>query len=286
MQTIIHEYEFDIRKDEQRTAYEALVQKLSGLGLKMFETWGGNSHYKPSLDGVTLTLETAHLFNNQWNTAPIPDVSEKGLRVFDWAQDAPAAFPSHQTYYKRGHWLEQTEEMRDARHNTAGCGYCGKQEPVSAGYKYCPHCLDSAFLKSSELHLTRMMPVDSKGDRKPLTDAEKAERLPLYTDAQTKGTTARGKARLQKLRSDIEKKYLKEKHNAETEHKAFLWMLDNGLGPALVENCIYYNHTGRFAFGWRSPLDTDQTNAVLNVISEFPFPYDVITADGRKLSGD
>src|SRR5215472_14446345 len=136
LQTIFHAYRFDLDNATERTAWEALKAKLTAEGLEVFETWGGKgSHYQPELDGRILELETAHLFDNQWNTAPIEGHTDKGLRVFDWAKDYPIDFSPN---IARGHWLEQTAEMREVRRNTVGCGYCGRQEPAAKGYVFCP----------------------------------------------------------------------------------------------------------------------------------------------------
>lgn len=285
MKTTFHAYRFDISKPEQDRAYTELKQNLTRLGLKCFETWGGKgSYYMPEIDGREIELETACLFNNQWNTAPIEGFSEQGYRIFDWAQDYHSRDMGMNPLIKQGHWIEQTEEMREIRRNTMKCGYCGAQEPAQKGYVFCPHCIDSQYLTEDYLPMTRMRSIDSKdGDFPELTEAEKGYLLPLYRDAQTKGTTARGKARLEKMRADIEKKYTNKTRNAKTEHDGFLWILDKGLGPNMADNCIYYDHTQRFSFGWRTPLGETQLSALLDVISEFPYPYEIKCADGRKL---
>jgi hypothetical protein len=273
MQTTIHAYNFDTREADQREAYEALRMKLQGAGLKCFETWGGEGHYSfvRDIDGQTITLETSCLFDNQWNTAPIAGKSDKGLRVFDWAQDYPINFSKS---IKRGHYLEQTPAMAEARRNTVKCGYCGKQEPAAKGYVFCPHCLDSAYLKESDLPLTRMLPVDAGGfpDRAPLTEAEAAHLLPLYRDAQLHGSTERGKARKAKAFKDVHAKYHRITEAALAERDGFLWLLGKGFS---VDNVIFYSHTGRFCFGWREPLDAGVKSDLLNVLSEFPFDYDL-----------
>lgn len=283
MKTIFHSYKFDIGTDEGRAEYGALRAKLEGMGLKCFETWGGASHYMPDLDGFEIELETAHLFDNQWNTAPIPGISDKGRRVFDWAQDyMPEGMAQ---WLKRGHWLEQTAEMREARRNTVKCGYCGRQEPAAKGYVFCPHCIDSEYLTEKDLHLTRMVPVDSeRAGRAPLTEAERAHLLPLYREAQLHGTTERGKARIAKARRDVEEDYAKGIANATSKRDGARWVLDHF--PNLIGNWLFYSHSGRHCFGWRTPLDAAALSALLDAISEFPFPYEIKCADGRTLTGE
>ena len=284
MKTTIKSYFFDTRNADGLAKYKELESNLKSQGLKCFETHGGDSHYKSQFsDGLVVDLETTHLFNNQWNTAPIEGISDKGLRVFDWAQDYPSNLSGCPPYIKRGHYLIQTDEMREIRRNTSECGYCGKQEPMQKGYVFCPHCLDSEYLDSDSLHLTRMQAVDDKSDRAALSEAEKAHLLPLWKDAKLHGSTVRGKTRIAKMRADIISKHDKAIKTAETELKGFTWLMDNGINP---DNAIYYSHTGRFGFGWRSPVDGELLSNLLGCIGEFPFSYDIKCADGRTLSGN
>jgi hypothetical protein len=272
MRTTIHTYRFDVNNPDEKAAYDALRAKLRSAGLKCFETWGGGSHYKPDLDGREIELETKHLFSNQWNTAPIDGISDKGLRVFDWAQD----YQIEAKWLKRGHWLEQTAEMREIRRNTNKCGYCGSQEPAAKGYVFCPHCLDSVYLVANMLHLTRMLPVDAETDRAPLTEAESAHLLPQYRAAQTQNTEKRNTA----ARREIESECANMKRRAHTKRDGMLWLLDHGFP---TDNVIYYS-TDLFCFGWRSPIDAEVLSALLDIISEFPFPYEIKCADGSTLS--
>ncbi len=286
IKTVIHEYFFNTRNKEEAEAYKELEAKLTAMGLKCFNSHGGASHYNPKLNGLTLELETKHLFNNQWNTAPIPNVSEKGLRVFDWAQDAGGSDRGQEwgagSHIKKGHWLEQTPEIKALRDNRMACGYCGHQEQAQKGNVFCPNCIDSEYLESKQLFLTRMKPVSDTKDRAPLTEAESAYLLPLYKQAQITGVTARGVARIAKEREDIEKTYKKDMHNTQVEHDGKLWLLDHGIHASV----IYYNHTGRFGFGWRANgLDKEIVSELLDAITEFPYPYDIKCADGTTLSG-
>ena len=283
MQTVIHQYNFDTSETSEAAQYKALRATLTAQHLKCFESHGGASHYNGALNGKMLTLETAHLFANQWNTAPIDgDADAKsGRRVFDWAQDSVYGTPNHNPLIKRGHWLEQTAEMSEARRNTAACGYCGHQEPAQKGNIFCPECIGSEYLETKLLHLLRMQPVENTGDRAPLTDAERAHLLPLYRDAQLHGHTARDKTRIAQVRADIVYKFETATRNAKAEHDGMLWLLTRGFKS---DNVIFYTHTGRFGFGWRAPVDAEILSGLLDIISEFPFAYDIVTDDDRKLS--
>lgn len=273
MQTIFHAYRFNLKDAKQKAQWHALQTKLKSLGLHCFETWGGNSHhYKPELDGTAIELETKHLFANQWNTAPIPGVSDLGLRIFDWAKDSnvPGWCADN---IAQGHWIEQTDEMREIRRNTIACGYCGRQEPAAKGYVFCPHCLDSEYLKASDLFLLRMLPVEIHNpERAPLSEAERGYLLPLYREAQIHGNSERGIQRKAKQCQDAIAECAKTIKDATIKRDATLWMLDRGLS---VDNMIYYSHTGRFYFGWREPLSAEVANELLDHLCEFPFEYDL-----------
>jgi hypothetical protein len=58
----------------------------------------------------------------------------------------------------------------------------------------------------------------------------------------------------------------------EKEIQAFTWLLDNDL--FILDNVIYYSHTGVFCFGWRDPIDADTKSLLLDKLSEFPFDYE------------
>ena len=272
IKTTLHAYWFDTRKPNDAKAFSKLHSRLIRTNGKCFETWGGNSHYCPKLDGP-IELETEHLFDNQWNSTT--------HRVFDWAQDHPIDFDKR---IKRGHYLDITNEMRELRRNRMACGYCGKQEPAQKGNVFCPHCIGSQYLKESELYMLRMRPVsDGHKERAPLTPAESAHLVPLYRDAQIHGNTERDKTRIAKERADLTKNRDDTIRNANMKHDGFLWFMNRGIR---TDNMIFYTHTGRFSWGWRTPVSADLLSHLLDVVTEFPFPYDVKCADGRMLSGD
>jgi len=280
LRTAYHAYSFNLRVEDDKLKYKELCEKLQAQGLKCFEAHGGSSFYRPELDGKEIELEAAFLFENQWNTGPVEGISESGLRVFDWAQD-------YQMYAKRlkqGHYLEQTDAMREIRRNTVKCGYCGKQEPAAKGYVFCPHCLDSEYLKEGDLRLTRLRPIDeSSNEFQPLTDAEIEYLMPLYIEAQLHGSTERGKARLIKQRRDIVRKCENETRNAIAERDGLLWLLDHGIK---IDNVIYYNHKGVFSFGWRSPVSLELKSRLLDVLVEFPFDYEIKAVELELTAAD
>jgi hypothetical protein len=281
IKTVMHAYCFDTAKREDAEAYKELRERLRAQGLDCFETWGGRGSYYDSrfVGGVEVELETKHVFSNQWNTAPIAGISESGLRVFDWAQDYPINF---RTAIKRGHYLVQVPEMAAVRRDTLACGYCGKHEPAASGAEFCDKCLDSAFLKESELHLLRLLPAGVRlPKRDELTPEERERLMPLYVQAQTHGRARRNAQQAEARRKRVAKDYAEHVAKAQraieraaAERDGFLWLLDRGMN---TENVIFYNHTGKFSFGWRSPITGATREALLAALAEFPYPYDVET---------
>lgn len=60
--------------------------------------------------------------------------------------------------------------------------------------------------------------------------------------------------------------------NQSTERDGKLWLFDHGLS---IGNVIYYNHRDIFTFGWRELVSDDEASKILDVISEFPFEYEI-----------
>jgi hypothetical protein len=77
--------------------------------------------------------------------------------------------------------------------------------------------------------------------------------------------------RRQKQRDDILEEAEKYIRNATAERDGKLWLWEKGLD---LDNVIYYSHTSKFSFGWRSPLDPILKSKLLDVLSEFPFEYE------------
>jgi len=76
-----------------------------------------------AVKGMTLVVETDHLFRDQYNTVPIPGVSEIGLRIHD----------------------ESVEEViDDERLDKVKCGYCGHQGFTT---RICGKCGKSKYMQ-------------------------------------------------------------------------------------------------------------------------------------------
>ena len=134
------------------------------------------------------------------------------------------------------------------------------------------------------------MPIDQTGGRRefaPLSDTEAAERLALWQDAQRESAKTRAGEKLRKFRAAQLAKFAKATEAATRERDGMIWLLEHDLGGLAADNVIYYSHTGRFGFGWRTKLDLSLAHEIMGKLSDegFPFPYDVDTAQGGKLSG-
>lgn len=270
LKTTLHHYYFDTSKPEQKAQWEALRKKLKASNPKQHHAWGGEP---PKLrnDSEEVEIETECVFDNQWNTTT--------TRVFDWFLN----YELQAKHIKRGHWLELTPELIAVREQTLKCGYCGKHfgphhAPAPAN-GFCDACLDSSYLKQGELHLLRLYPLSYTPKTRPeLTEAEKAELLPLYVARQTTGTDSRAKAARDKQRADVIEKAEKDIRDATTERDGMLRLWDLGLS---LDNVMFYSHTGIFSFGWRRPVSAEVKSKLLHVLSEFDFPYEIKSENGN-----
>lgn len=248
--------------------YKALCNERKSEGIECFCVISDGKSCGPSR---VVVLETNHVFGNQWNSKPDAH-SEQGYRLFNWFEHYRDYGPN-----KRGHYLKITPEMRELCRLTHVCGYCGAEYyGIENASKFCSACLDSGYLEKKNLHLLRLMPVDINGrirtDRPELTEEELAWLMPIYVERQTTGTNSRNAARLKKQREDIEHKFEVEMANAKTERDGLIWLMDHNIS---IDNVIYYNHTAKFSFGWRSPIGAEVKSKLLNVLSEFPFDYEI-----------
>ena len=252
IQTTLHAYHFDTRNPEEAKAWAELKAKLANHPHRM-KSHGGGSHYRPELAGP-ITLKTECLFSNQWNTTC-------GHRVFDWAQDY-----TERPSIKQGHYLEQTEEMREIRRSTYRCGYCGKtQRPLVS--KFCQSCLGSPYLKESDLSMLHMRPVEEFHPSRTISAEELQELMPAYIEAQMKVKAAKEAA----LREKIDEEANKAIELATIERDGKLWMLDRKLS---LDNLIFYKHNETFTLGWQSPFSDSVKAGFQEAMKDFPFKWE------------
>lgn len=278
MKTTIHFYFFDLTVAAQKAEYAALCERLAGHPRKFDAMGFGDTGLK---DGDVVDLDCGHLFDNQWNT--VGNNGRAGVRLFDWREMAHASTKSGGMtnqiapwYVRRGYWLEQTDEMREARRNTCTCRYCGRQEPAAKGYVFCPHCMGSEYLKRENLALTRLVPVcDSSEDVIALTETEKAVVYELYSAAQLSASLHREtpKDEAAKILAEAEAEYKKSVEIAERKLAGVRWFIDNKVN---TYNVIYYSHVDAWCFGWRSELDNDLADAVELTLKENAAPFNWI----------
>lgn len=283
LETTIHQYRFNTDNDAEKEAHRELCTKLRATpnrGHLMNALSDPSSSSRCKLDGP-ISVDASHLFDNQWNETTSEDGSRNGWRVFDWYE---AVFPH--SLIKAGHYLDITQEMIDIRKETLKCGYCGKQEPESSGLVFCPHCLGSEYLTEGDLRLTSMRSIDDSAAISPLTDTELDYLMPLYIEAQIEGDTRRKEARFKGWRAHVSERFKeaeKDLGRAKEERDAMTWLLDRQFFP--LDNVIYYTHLPQFCFGWRNPLDKETVSRLLDIISEFPYPYKIRQANGPDLEG-
>jgi hypothetical protein len=272
--TKLHHY---CHPSKRHPAYKAMVAaiKANADGRGHWSNMSGVKRTEVRNDTETVEVEVEFLFGNQWNTAD-------GRRVFDWFEE----YAPHSDDI-RGHWVEITPEMAEARRQTVKCGYCCKLYGPFHGEKpgaFCTACLDSEHLKPEDLRLLRLAPVAEEpgGVRKeipPLTDDERAALMPQYVERQTTGTDSRAKQRRDRQRADALAEFEKTVKDATAERDGMMWLWDHGVS---LDNVIYYEHTGKFSFGWRSPVAAEVKSKLLDLLTEFPFPYEIKAADGTK----
>jgi hypothetical protein len=123
-----------------------------------------------------------------------------------------------------------------------------------------------------------LMPVSFNRSRKLLTKDESAILAPLYIERQTVGSSSRAVAKRNRQRQDAIDKAAESIKSAEDKRDGVLWLLDHNFD---VDNVIYYKHTNRFCFGWRSPLEEAVADRLLQIISEFPFDYEIKQTNGK-----
>jgi hypothetical protein len=90
----------------------------------------------------------------------------------------------------------------------------------------------------------------------------------------------RGKERIAKKREEVITNYQSQIALASAEHDGFLWLMDHGISLRLA---IFYRHTGRFGFGWQRPVELAMLPRLLEVLKDFPSPYEIKVSDGRLL---
>jgi hypothetical protein len=78
--------------------------------------------------------------------------------------------------------------------------------------------------------------------------------------------------RLDALKAELLADYNRAVEKLTIEYRGKLWLLEHGIDTG---NAIYYSHTGRWCFGWYKPLTEALKSSLLDVLTEFPYDYDL-----------
>lgn len=175
IKTKLHTFSFNTKTNEGRDLWNELNSRLEAeyragwrpkpTRLAVHHDTKVDNHFVKlcRLNGHTIELETNHLFPDQWNTPPTYNITESGLRVFDFEIQETYFISGPKTGIIRGHYLEQTDEMRLLRAYTLQCGYCGAYHPsYSTNLVFCDECVDSEYLEDKDLRLLRLVPVSER----------------------------------------------------------------------------------------------------------------------------
>ena len=283
MKVKLHPYKFDLSNKNENAAYHALSKTLREKGLSLFRAWSGATPDRELASTVEETIDATHIFENQYNT--------ESARRFDWKEDAHPHLPKRLVV---GYWSELPVEFLELRRQTEKCGYCGAlygpRHAKKEDETFCLACLASPYLKESELLLLRLRKVSEKHtDSSPLTTEERDYLIPLFLEAKRNGALKREEEKLAKIKAKVEGKIEEARQKAEklmesakNEQAGLQWLLDRGFA-GVIDNVIYYDHLQAFGFGWRSPLSEIVASDLLDVLSEFPFRYEIqIEGQGKK----
>ena len=259
MKTVIHSY--CLNKDSSE--YKELCIYLKKQGLKKFRVFEGKRIVPDGNEALPIDLDTSYLFSNQWNTTGESE-NFKNSRIFDWFE---AYNPDSRHKMRSGHWIEQTEEIRNIRHNTFTCGYCGKQD-LEAGL--CHKCIGGEYLEEKDLVLLRKHRVDEDPEysKNPITEEELFELMPLYMEKQLEGSKKRLTTRLSEEREEISNRI----YTSKIKQDGLLWLIQNDI---IISGFVFFHHyTREFSFEVRNKEQEADLNKDLES-KDFPYNYKV-----------
>jgi hypothetical protein len=240
MKSLLHKYRFDVSIPEEAAEYENLTARLSaekGRAKKWTHIAGyrirsceGYQLFESLVDGE-VELDETFITTNQWNS--------EGRVLFDWyALEVP------NKTLQFGYYLDITQEIKDIRHNTKKCGYCGKH----ADTDYHTDCLASEYITPDYFSLLLVKRVDDTSDRpelpvdlfdrfldvwKVLREQKAINSIQATDDAFTVAQEAR-------------------RASEEKEHQLRLRLLGMGIAKDMY---IYYAHKDQLVFGLDNPIN-------------------------------
>lgn len=260
MKTTLTHYRFDISSPTEKEAYKELTAKLKKTNGKCFRAFQNSSRERPPEGEVTLDISNIkNIWENQWNTAC-------GFRVFDWYE---GIYPNRNI--KSGYYLGVTSEMKSLRSELLRCGYCG--HTVTVPQSFCTTCIGSTFLEASNLKLLRMMPVTSSAPREELSEEELAMLTEEFNKARVKAIYRKYTPEEKEHQFEEEYKLFRDSlEKAQNRFTGYNFLLENNISQ---ENCIYYDHTGVFCFGWKHPLPDAAADQLEELLEDFPGKYEI-----------
>lgn len=260
MKTTLTCYDFNISSPTEKESYLELTAKLKKTNGKCFQVFPHPTGTRPPEGEINLDVSNIkNIWENQWNTTC-------GFRVFDWYE---AVNPNRDI--KRGYYLDVTAEMKSLRDNLLRCGYCG-HTTTDTSQKFCTSCIGSTYIREEYLHLLRMMPMSTKR-RKTLTPDELSHLTTELNKAKVKAIHREYSADEKEHQFKEEEKIFRESvEKAENRFTGFNFLLENNISQ---DNCIYYNHTGVFCFGWRNPLPDAAADYLEELLEDFPAKYEI-----------
>ena len=261
MKTTLTYYDFNISSLTEKEAYKELTAKLKKTNGKCFRTFPNPTGKRPTEGEVNLDVSNIrNIWGNQWNTT-------EGFRVFDWYE----AVMHDNENLKVGYYLDVTPEMESLRDELLRCGFCG--HTVNTLQSFCTTCIGSTYLDASDLKLLRMMPVSSSAPREDLSEDELAILTEEYNKAKVKAIHREYSAEEQNKQFEEEYKLFRDSlEKAQNRFTGYNFLLDNNI---CQENCIYYDHTGVFCFGWRRPLSDAAADYLEEMLEGFPAKYEI-----------
>lgn len=243
-------YYYDISIPEHAEQYQKIVDLMKSRKVVLWDIHHTkqSKSFNFSNSGQIIDIETKCLFANQWNT-------RCGKRVFEWSE---IAYPNKNI--KKGYYLVLPPEFDQLLKDTFKCGYCGHQyhKPEQ---KWCDKCLGSEHLKEHELWLLRLKPLRGAIPKLEVPDELKEK----YRVAQEKATVILCNKEMERLREN----YKKTERDNGIEFRAKIWLLEHNIP---LDNFIFYKHTQKLTFGWRTPLNENQIESLKLKLNGFPFP--------------
>ena len=117
------------------------------------------------------------------------------------------------------------------------------------------------------------MPVASQSDRDELSEEELAMLTEEFNKAQVKAIHRDYSIEEQNLKFEEEYKLFRESlDKAENRFIGFNFLRNNNISQ---DNCIYYDHTGVFCFGWKHPLPDAAADYLEKLLEDFPGKYEI-----------